>query len=100
LHNQLRRNGGDLPFAVYTEAKTFLNNRDDAIAALRQQGVGNYFTGKLAIKAKTIPELVDFMTKQGLQFAPAVPGDEPAYATLHEALANYDLAAQAQTAGR
>jgi len=100
LHNQLRRNGGDLPFAVYTEAKTFLNNLDDAIVALRQQGVGNYFTGRFAIKAKTIPELVDFMTKQGLQFAPAVPGDESAYAALHQALANYDLAAQGQIASR
>jgi hypothetical protein len=100
LHSQLRKNGGDLPFAVYTEAKTFLNNLDDAVSGLRQQSVGNYFTGKFAIKAKTVPELVDFMTKQGLQFAPAVPGDESAYVALHQALANYDTAAQAQTASR
>jgi hypothetical protein len=100
LQRQLRRNGGDLPFGVYTEAKTFLNNLDDAITALRQPNVGNYFTGKFAVKAKTIPELVDYMTKQGLQFAPAVPGDEGSYLSLHQALANYDLAAQAQTASR
>jgi hypothetical protein len=98
LHKQLRKNGGDLPFAVYTEAKTFLNGLDDAIAALRQRDVGNHFTGKLALKAKTIPELVEHMTKQGLQFAPAVPGDESAYVALHQALANYDVAAQAQQA--
>jgi hypothetical protein len=100
LQRQLRKNGGDLPFATYTEAKGFLNNLDEALAALRQHDVGNYFTGKFALKAKTVPELVDFMTKQGLQFAPAVPGDEGAYVALQQALANYDLAAQAQTASR
>jgi hypothetical protein len=98
LQKQLRKSGGDLPFAVYTEAKTFLNNLDDAITALRQRDVGNYFTGKLALKAKTVPELVDHMTKQGLQFAPAVPGDESAYLALHQAIANYDAAAQTQQA--
>lgn len=98
LQKQLRKNSGDLPFAVYTEAKTFLNNLSDAVSALRQRDVGNYFTGKFALKAKTVPELVDLMTKQGLQFAPAVPGDESAYVALHQALANYDVAAQAQTA--
>ena len=94
LHKQLRKNGGDLPFAVYTEAKTFLNNMDDALNALRQRDVGSYFTGKLALKAKTVPELVEHMAKQGLQFAPAVPGDESAYVALHQALANYDVVAQ------
>ncbi len=100
LHRQLKKSGGDLPFALYTEAKTFLNNLDDALGALRQRDVGSYFTGKFAIKAKTVPELVEHMTKQGLQFAPAMAGDESAYAALHQALANYDLAAQAQTASR
>jgi hypothetical protein len=100
LHRQLRKSGGDLPFALYTEAKTFLNNLDDALSALRQRDVGNYFTGKFAIKAKTVPELVEHMAKQGLQFAPATPGDESAYVALHQALANYDQAAQAQTASR
>jgi hypothetical protein len=40
------------------------------------------------------------MTQQGLQFAPAVAGDQAAYGALHQALANYDMAAQAQTASR
>lgn len=100
LQRQLRKNAGDLPFSVYTESKAFLNNLDDAITALRQRNVGDYFTGKYVLKAKTVPELVAQMTKQGLQFAPATPGDESAYTALHQALANYDLAAHAETASR
>jgi hypothetical protein len=62
--------------------------------------VGDHFTGKFALKVKTVPELVALMTQQGLQFAPAVPGDQPAYAALHQALANYSVAVQAQAASR
>jgi hypothetical protein len=100
LNRQLRQNGGDLPFGLYTEAKTFLNNLTDASTALRQPDVGNYFTGKFALKAKSVPELVEQMSKQGLQFAPATPGDEAAYQALQQALANYDLAIHAQMASR
>jgi hypothetical protein len=44
-----------------------------------------------------VPELVEHMTKEGLEFAPAVAGDEAAYLSLHRALATYDVAARGQT---
>jgi hypothetical protein len=37
------------------------------------------------------------MADQGLQFAPAVPGDESAYSALHQVLAAYDLGARVNT---
>ena len=39
---------------------------------------------------KDIAELVRNMTGKGLRFAPATPGDEPAYLALHRALVIYD----------
>jgi hypothetical protein len=90
VKDQLRRTGTDLPPSLYIEANVFLNNLNDAIRALQQPDVGNFFTGKYALKAKTVPELVSSMAAQGLQFAPATPGDEAAYAALQEALASYD----------
>jgi hypothetical protein len=95
LQKQLRANGRDLPPAVYVEAKTFLNNLDDGIRGLQQRDVGNYFNGRYTLKGKTVAELVKYMIDQGLQFAPAVPGDEAAYSALHQALAAYDLATHA-----
>ena len=58
----------------------------------------HYFTGKYAPRGKTVAELVQHMTEQGLQFAPSVMGDEDAYLALHRALAACDMNAQAQLA--
>jgi len=100
LRKQFRRTGRDLPPWMYIEASSFLNNLNDATRALQQPDVGNFISGKYAIKAKTIPELVKFMNDNGLQFAPAVPGDEPAYMALQQSLSTYDRMAQSQTAER
>jgi hypothetical protein len=96
MNKQLRKTGADLTPAQYIEAKTFLNNLDAAITGLQNRDVQNHLKGLTAFKGKSIAELVKFMADQGLQFAPAVPGDEAAYLALHNVLANYDLVAQAQ----
>lgn len=90
MQKQLRSEVNDLPLSMYLEAKMFLDNLEDAIRALQQPDVAKHFNGSYALKAKTIPELVKKM--DGLQFAPAVPGDEAAYVALHQALAAYDQA--------
>jgi hypothetical protein len=92
VRTQLRRTGLDLPPSLYIEANVFLNNLNDAIRALKQPDVGRYFSGKYSIRAKTVPELVNYMASNGLRFAPAVPGDESAYLAVQEALASYDRA--------
>jgi hypothetical protein len=48
-----------------------------------------------SLKTRTVPELVRYMTNQGLTFTSAVPGDESAYLTLYQAMANFDTAMQA-----
>ncbi len=100
LRDQLRRKGRDLSAAEYIEAKSFVNDFDDAITALRQEDVGNHFAGRYVLKATTIAELIKYMTEHGLQFAPALPGDRAAYAVLHQALANYGRSPAVQTAAR
>jgi len=92
LQQQLRDNTVNLTFSMHTEAKTFLTGLQDAVAALQQPDVQSFMNGEFQVKAKTIPELVQWMTDNGLQFAPAVPGDEAAYTTLRGRLAAYDRA--------
>jgi hypothetical protein len=91
----LRRTGADLTPALYIEANRFLNDLNDALRALEQPDAVNYFNGKYSLskalgKGNTVPELVKFMSERGLSFAPATPGDEPAYVALQQALASYD----------
>jgi hypothetical protein len=99
IKKELRRTGADLTPSQYIEANAFLNDLNDALKALEQPDAVNYFNGKYSLakalsKANTVPELVKFMTERGLSFAPATPGDEPAYGALQQALASYDRSAQ------
>jgi hypothetical protein len=71
------------------EANRFLNQLDDAVAALSQPDVANYFTDKFVAKGKTVPDLIKHMQEKGLKFAPAVGGDEAAYTALYNYLAGY-----------
>ena len=98
LHKQLSRNVGDLPTAQYIEARRFLNHFDDALKVLGGANPGNYVTRKWSAKGKTVGDLVQNMLDTGLQFAPAVSGDEAAYVALHRALAAFDIALQNQFA--
>jgi len=38
-----------------------------------------------------VAQLVDDMTRNGLKFAPANPGDEPAYTALYQSMLSYDM---------
>jgi hypothetical protein len=93
LHKLLARNVSAVPTNQYIEAKRFLNNFDEAIKALQQREVGNYFNETFKAKGKTVEDLVNHMLKKGLTFAPAIEGDGAAYQALHQALASYDAAA-------
>jgi hypothetical protein len=81
-----------IPGSDYLEAKRFLNNFDAAVLALEKGETVPYFRFQNWIdKGKTIQDIADYMIREGLSFAPAVPGDEQAYRSLHSALAAYDM---------
>src|SRR5207253_647781 len=82
-----------LPTKDYIAAKRFLVQLNDGLRLLSQPDAENYFNGRYAPRAETVADLIDHMTKEGLKFAPAVPGDETAYENLHRALAVYVVTA-------
>jgi hypothetical protein len=100
LRTQLRKQARELSASLYIEAKNFVNELEQAHTALRQKDVGHHFCGSYALKARTVPELVKYMTDHGLQFASALPADRASYLALHQALANYGPPVQMQTAKR
>jgi hypothetical protein len=91
LQDALLREISEMAPPDYIESKRFLNNLGEAVRALSDPNIQNYLTGKYAAKGRNVAELVENMTKvQGLQFAPATPGDEAAYRALYRALQAYD----------
>ncbi len=77
----------------YMQAKRFLDSFDESLAALSVPAVATAYLEYLDfIKGgRTLPELIDWLTVKGLNFAPATPGDEAAYEALYTMLANYDM---------
>jgi hypothetical protein len=82
----------EMPAPEYIRAKRALDLLDDAVRLLRQPDAANYFNQTYAPKGGTVAQLVEHMERHSLQFAPATEGDEPAYAAIHHALVQYDLA--------
>jgi hypothetical protein len=76
----------------YVDARRFLNQLEDALTALQQPDVQNFFNGRWAAKGKTVGDLVKYMADNGLRFAPATQGDEAAYRMLQQRLAAYNMA--------
>ncbi len=73
----------------YIEAKRFLNQINEALAALGRPDVAKYFNGDYDAKGMSLGDLVRHMTKNELGFAPALEGDEIAYLALHHAFVLY-----------
>jgi hypothetical protein len=84
----------------YLDGKRFLDDFDAAVVALRKGDAAMYldYNQKFAKGGKTVQELVEYMAKNGLKFAPAMPGDERAYQAVQTALAAQSLALHSQVA--
>ncbi len=89
LRNALDENVGSMSPDQYTEASRYLRQVEHAVTALKSPNAVNYID-KWKLRAKNVAELVQFMRENGLSFAEATPGDEPAYIALYHALADYD----------
>jgi hypothetical protein len=95
LEKMLRKNISDMPFSEYTESKRYLTNLRDGLKALREPNAADFANGKFKLKGNTVKDLVEYMAKNGLQFAPAVGGEEGAYVALQRALVAFSQGAGA-----
>jgi hypothetical protein len=100
LRKYFGKRAEDMPFAQYVESKRFLADLDTAVQLLEQPGAADFINGKYAAKGRTVRELVQHMTENGLRFGPASSGDEAAYTALYQALATYGREVIAKVAER
>jgi hypothetical protein len=78
----------------YLNGKRFLESLEGAVTQLQKPGAARFLDGTYGARGRTVEELVQNMTKQGLKFAPASPGSEPAYFALHSAMVAYTAGAE------
>jgi hypothetical protein len=83
---------------TYISGKRFLEPLESGIQALGQPGAAKFLDGTYAAKGNTVQELVDNMSQNGLVFAQATPGNEPAYYGVLNAMVAYANGAQGAAA--
>ncbi len=80
---------------TYLIGKRFLDSLAQSVKGLQEPGAQRALNGSYAARGNNVPELVNNMISKGLKFAPAIPGDEPAYNALNDAFTTYTTTAMA-----
>jgi hypothetical protein len=98
LNDELVKKVNDMPVSDYMTAKRFLNNFKAALTGLQDGDVVRVrgFRENFAPGGKTAGELVAYLLRNDLHFAPAVAGDETAYQAVQAALSHYSAALERQ----
>jgi hypothetical protein len=96
LTTLVNESANDLSPGQYIEAKRYLNQLAQAIKSLSNPRAANYFNNVWIAKGKTVAELMDHMTREGLTFAPSAPGEEAAYSSLYQSLRSFEAGIQGE----
>jgi hypothetical protein len=97
LLEELDSCAGELSPSEFIQCKRFVNQLGDAVKALSEPKVANYFNNTWTARGKTVAELAGHLKKKGLEFAAAGPGDEPAYLALYQSLRAFEAGVQQAT---
>jgi hypothetical protein len=92
MRTQLQKE--EIETSSYLQAIEFYNSLESSVNALQRPDARKQLGGGFSPRARNVQELIDFMTDNGLRFAPASPGDEPAYRAVHDAFVRYARIAQ------
>ncbi len=79
----------NLPFEDATAIRRFLNRLETALVAIKSSTAHTLVNPAWSKEGTGVSELVRYMTKHKLLFAPAPTGDEAGYLALHKRLATY-----------
>lgn len=84
LQKKLRAANKNTEPNAWIHVQSFLRDLDAALAGLERPDAAFYL---LPVQGKTVAEVVEYMTRKGVDFAPATCGDERHYRALYSALA-------------
>lgn len=87
----------EIESASYYRAIEFYASLYASVNALERPDAKKQLAGDYVLRAQNVQELVDFLTENGLNFAPATPGSESAYQVVHDACVRYARTAQSSS---
>jgi hypothetical protein len=93
-------NAEQMDSATYMDGKRFLESVRTGLKVLQQPDAAKYLGGGYAAQGNNVDELVTNMSRQGLRFAPALPGAEPAYFSLYNSMLAFASGGEAATGFR
>ncbi len=76
-----------MTFSQNVEVKRYLKSLEDCVAFLKQPDAGDWLPGKHKVKPESLQDFVRILIEQKVRFAPAIVGNDAAYATMHRSLA-------------
>ncbi|HZZ82479.1 MAG TPA: hypothetical protein VFE62_28530 [Gemmataceae bacterium] len=92
MRDQLQKD--EIETSSYLQGIEFYNSLESSVNALEKPDARKQLAGAYSPRARNVQELVDFMSDNGVKFAPATPGNENAYKVVHDAFVRYARAAQ------
>ena len=90
LRQQVKNSIDELGPSDYVRAMRYANQLSDAVKTLPEPEADNYLSGKWAARGKDVGELIGNMTRSGLKFAAASPGEEAYYNALYQSMRQYE----------
>lgn len=89
----LEKMGPEMSIADSIQARRYVDELKSSVRALEHPNANNYLNRKWTPQGRSVGDLVLFMTKNGLRFAPALQGEEGPYRAMHQGLVSYSLGA-------
>ena len=91
LQARVKGMAGQIDGPDFIEARKFLNQLESSVTALKDPELSKTINAASKIKGANVAEVIDYMSRNGLKFAPAMTGEEGAYFALHQAFASYNV---------
>ncbi len=93
LSEMVSGRASSMTFAENLDVKRYMRSLEDSVNFLKQPDAAEWMPGKHKAKPQSVQELVALMGEKGIHFAPALLGDEEAYAKMRRMLATVHLEA-------
>ncbi len=91
IDKTLEKMGPEMSIPDSIQSRRYVEELSAAVKALEHPSASNYLNKKWTPQGRSVGDLVNYMSKSGLRFAPALQGEEGPYRALHLALVSYSL---------